>query len=126
METWREQDERIRFQVAKGAAWLDNMDRISPLNPRQSAPWWEKIDLDILDLDYGRYCILGQLFATHAATYGYLDGYVYVAEWMGEDFVIEHGFLASDAHAGVPWRREIHKRVQAAKESVETPQPVTV
>lgn len=46
-------------EVARGAAWLD-------ANAPPDKPWYEVIDLDVLEMDDCSRCVLGQTFAHHA------------------------------------------------------------
>lgn len=70
-------------RVARGAALLDE----------ERAGWWRTIDLDALDLNNACGCVLGQVFADHAAD-PHESGYDWALANLGEgDWVRGFGFL---------------------------------
>lgn len=56
----------LRERIEAGAAWLDEV----------KPEWRDLIDLDVLDVGDGRYCVLGQVFDNDEAA-DYYNGYDY-------------------------------------------------
>lgn len=83
------------------------------LNENGPAEWWNRIDLETLDLSDGDTCVLGQVFQADADMTGYSNGYIF-AVYNYEDVIennpVRFGFCA--IHYGEingVWTREIEK-----------------
>lgn len=61
-------------RVAAGGKWLDT---------HQDAGWFNRVDLDQLDMVSGVACVLGQLYRGKAALIGYHNGYAYAVGQLG-------------------------------------------
>ena len=58
------------------------------------AEWWDRVDVENIDMTAGDSCILGQVFAPEAEVAGYYTGYDFIAENVSGTWEIENGFLA--------------------------------
>jgi hypothetical protein len=80
----------ITDRVSAGAAWLDE----------HRPDWWQRIDLDTLDLREPCYCVLGQEYAAEVDLDGHglcCNGYQLAVARMDDHHPAELGFSA-DLH----------------------------
>jgi hypothetical protein len=57
--------------------------------------WANQIDLDSLDLENPRACVLGQVFAERAAEYDNVSPFV-IGGWAAHDWLVEQGYQLND------------------------------
>lgn len=93
----------VREYVQAGAEWLDEV----------RPAWPEMIDFGILKMWDGSKCVAGQVFADKAV--GDDDGYCYLFNRYGADFVVEHGFIGFDdpKFTAELWRDQVEARTGA-------------
>lgn len=91
----------IKERVKRGAKWLD----------KHQSGWYNRIDLDELDLADDQVCIVGQLTQHN-------EGYGIVRDFIGHDWTADRGFTAHYGDAcgtfyrlTKRWRKEIRKRI---------------
>jgi hypothetical protein len=89
-----------------GMEWLDE---------NGPAEWWDRVDLDTLDISDGNTCVLGHVFAAEAAEVGLTCGYFYatVGSWNAEpmipsDQVIELGFCTTMEENHIADEEDLH------------------
>jgi hypothetical protein len=94
MSTTVTETETVAERVARGAAWLDEV----------KPGWRGRVDVAELDMTLTTDCVLGQVFATETARYGYWGGLRMLTASQPHEFsdilARQHGFLGhSDSDA---------------------------
>src|SRR2546421_10270252 len=76
------QQDTVLERVLRGAAFLDRVE------PR----WWEDVDLSLLDIQSGSYCVIGQVKGGYTYTLTCCERYQFLYENKNS---FDYGFLAA-------------------------------
>lgn len=109
-------------RAGRGAGWLDGA--YPALAGPSSAPWWQEVHKDSLDIGSGQDCILGQLFGDFHRALDLIQGPLVISPGLDMaarsvrqqqrvTWAIAHGFMSCPRY---PWLDLINQRLTGQPE----------